>query len=119
MSLRRAIATVLLACVAAQASAHAFLDRAEPRVGSTVHPAPRELRLWFSQELEPAFSTVKVLDNAGRRVDSANARVDPADHSLLRVSLQALGPGVYTVAWRAVSVDTHATEGSFVFHVGE
>lgn len=119
MSLRRAIATALLACVAAQASAHAFLDRAEPRVGSTVHPAPRELMLWFSQELEPAFSTVKVLDTAGRRVDGANAQVDPADHSLLRVSLQALGPGAYTVVWRVVSVDTHASEGEFVFRVGQ
>lgn len=119
MSLRRAIATALMACLAAQASAHAFLDRAEPRVGSTVHPAPPELKLWFSQELEPAFSTVKVLDPAGKRVDSANARVDPADRSLLRVSLQALGPGVYTVVWRVVSMDTHATEGEFVFHVGK
>lgn len=119
MNLWRAIATALMACVAAQASAHAFLDRTEPRVGSTVQPAPSELRLWFSQELEPAFSTVKVLDTTGRRVDSANARVDPADRSLLRVSLQALGPGVYTVVWRVVSVDTHATEGDFVFRVGQ
>jgi methionine-rich copper-binding protein CopC len=105
--------------MAAQASAHAFLDRAEPRVGSTVRPAPPELRLWFTQDLEPAFSTVRVLDATGRRVDSANPRVDPADRSLLRVSLQALGPGVYTVVWRVVSVDTHASEGDFIFRVGQ
>jgi methionine-rich copper-binding protein CopC len=37
----------------------------------------------------------------------------------LTLSLDAIGPGVYTVAWRVVSVDTHVTAGDFVFHVGQ
>ena len=61
--------------------------------------------------------TLKVLDAQGKRVDKADARVDRADRGLLRVSLEALGPGVYTVVWRVVSVDTHVTEGDFAFHV--
>ena len=80
--------------------------------------APAELKLWFTEEIEAAFSTVKVLDAQGRRVDKADARVDLADRSLLRVSLATLGPGVYTVEWRVVSVDTHVTQGDFTFHVG-
>jgi len=108
-----------MACLAALAHAHAFLDHAEPRVGATVHPPPAEVKLWFTQELEPAFSTATVLDAAGGRVDKADMRVDPADRSLVRVSLEPLAPGVYKVVWRAVSVDTHATEGAFVFRVDE
>ena len=118
MNLPRAIGALLAACVAVHAYAHAFLDHAEPRVGATVRAAPAELKLWFTEEIEPAFSTMKVLDATGKRVDKADARVDPADRQLLRVSLDALGPGVYTVVWRIVSVDTHVTQGDFVFHVG-
>ena len=118
MTLLRVIGAMLTACLLVQAQAHAFLDHSEPRVGATVRAAPTELKLWFTEEIEPAFSTVKVLDAQGMRVDKADARVDRADRALLRVSLEALGPGVYTVVWRVVSVDTHVTAGDFAFHVG-
>ena len=119
MILLRAIGAVLAACLVVQAHAHAFLDRSEPRVGATVSAAPGELTLRFSEEIEPAFSTVKVLDAKGKRVDKADVRVDLADRTTLRVSLEALGPGVYTVMWRVISVDTHVTEGDFTFHVAQ
>jgi len=98
------------------AHAHAFLDRASPPVGSTTRSAPREVVLWFSERLEPAFSRVTVHDAAGTRVDRGNSR---AIGNQLRVSLGALGPGFYRVVWRVVSVDTHATQGDFTFRVGE
>src|SRR6202035_4968750 len=96
------------------AQAHAFLDHAEPRVGSTVQTAPRELSLSFTEELEPAFSTVEVRDANGARVDQGKARVIA---SVMRVGLKPLPPGTYMVQWHALSVDTHKTEGSFSFHV--
>jgi len=97
------------------AQAHAFLDHAEPRVGSTVPTAPRELSLSFTQNLEPAFSTVEVRDANGARVDQGKAQIS-AD--VMRVGLKPLPPGTYKVHWRALSVDTHTTEGSFSFQVG-
>ncbi|HBZ72805.1 MAG TPA: copper resistance protein CopC [Deltaproteobacteria bacterium] len=99
------------------AGAHAFLDHAVPRVGSTVSAAPSELVLAFTQELEPAFSTVEVLNEQGAKVDKGDVQVDPHDGTLLRVSLNPLAPGTYKVIWRVVSVDTHPTEGDFTFHV--
>jgi len=102
---------------APQAAAHAFLDRSEPRVGSTVHESPAELRLSFTQELEPAFSTVQVRDQGGVQVDKGDAQVDVGDATILRVSLNPLPPGTYKVTWRVVSVDTHPTEGDFTFQV--
>jgi methionine-rich copper-binding protein CopC len=97
------------------ALAHAFLDHAEPRVGSTVQTAPRELALSFTQELEPAFSSVEVRDANGARVDQGKPRIS-ADE--MRVGLKPLPAGSYKVRWRALSVDTHTTEGSFSFQVG-
>ena len=106
-----------LLLAAAGARAHAFLDRAEPRVGSTVRTPPSQVKLWFTERLEPAFSRVQVVDEAGRRVDRADAAVDSENQALLRVSLGEITRGSYKVIWRVVSVDTHITEGDFVFKV--
>jgi copper resistance protein C len=95
---------------------HAFLDHAEPRVGGSVAVAPRQLSLWFTQDLEPAFSTVQVQNAAGGRVDQGKPRIGPAN--VMHVGLRPLPPGTYKVLWHALSVDTHTTEGSFSFHVG-
>ncbi|HZI85130.1 MAG TPA: copper resistance CopC family protein [Casimicrobiaceae bacterium] len=103
--------------LASSAGAHAFLDRATPAVGSSVHGSPAELRLWFTQQLEPAFSSVQVLDRSGKRVDKGDPQVDRGDARELRVSLPQLAPGTYRVTWRVLSVDTHVTEGDFTFDV--
>ena len=99
------------------ASAHAFLDHASPRVGSTVRGSPPELKLWFTQELEPAFSTARVEDGARNRIDRRDSSVDADDPTLLRVPLPKLAPGRYRVSWRVLSADTHVTEGDFTFEV--
>ncbi len=96
---------------------HAFLERAEPRVGSTVKTAPSQVRVWFTESLEPAFSTLEVVSQAGERVDLGPARVDAASPALLQVPLKPLGPGTYRVRWRVLSVDTHVTEGDFTFRI--
>jgi hypothetical protein len=108
--------TALLSLVISTAAqAHAFLDHAEPRVGSTMPAAPREVVLFFSQNLEPAFSSVEVSDASGARVDQGKPKVNA---TTMRVGLKPLPPGAYRVRWQVLSVDTHTTEGSFSFHVG-
>ena len=42
------------------AEAHAFLDHATPRVGST-GPTPSRVELWMTEDLEPAFTTCESL----------------------------------------------------------
>lgn len=102
---------------AAGAHAHAFLDRATPAVGSTVRGPPSAVMIWFTEQLEPVFSTVRVLDQTGKQVDKKDRQVDSADRALLRVSLPPLPPGIYRVIWRVLSVDTHVTEGDFTFEI--
>lgn len=99
------------------ASSHAFLDRASPAVGSSVSKPPASITLWFSQELEPAFSTAEVTDQAGKRMDVGDAKVDPGDATRLHATLKPLLSGTYKVSWRVVSVDAHRTEGNFTFTV--
>ena len=99
------------------AYAHAFLERARPAVGSTVHGSPTEIRLWFTSPLEPAFSNVKVLDQSGRQVDSKDKQVERGDPAQIKVSVPALAHGTYRVIWHALSVDTHVTDGDFTFEV--
>jgi methionine-rich copper-binding protein CopC len=99
------------------ARAHAFLDHADPRVGSTVKDAPRVVTIWFTEELEGAFSKIQVLDAHGREVDKKDSHVDAAHHAMMSVSLPALPPGDYKVVWHTVAIDTHHTSGMFPFTV--
>jgi methionine-rich copper-binding protein CopC len=109
------LAEMLIAPAAVQA--HAFLDHSDPAVGSTVPTAPPVLHIWFTQELEPAFSWVKVSDKSGASVSDGPASVDPSNKQEMNVKLKPLQPGTYTVQWHALSVDTHTTEGDFTFQV--
>ncbi|HLI13077.1 MAG TPA: copper homeostasis periplasmic binding protein CopC [Alphaproteobacteria bacterium] len=110
-------AFALFISAAAGAFAHAFLDHATPAAGSTVKRAPSELKLRFTEELEPAFSTVRVVDAGGKQVDKGGGHLDAKDRTLLELPLPPLPPGIYRVVWRVVSVDTHATRGEFKFTV--
>lgn len=111
-----ATSALLLVLGTAAVQGHAFLDHAEPRVGSSVPTAPRQLSLFFTQDLEPAFSAMEVQNSAGARVDQGKPRFGPAN--AMHIALKPLPVGTYKVSWHVLSVDTHTTEGSFSFHVG-
>ena len=114
-----AVALTALLLGAGVAWGHAFLERAQPRVGSTVKAAPSQVRVWFTEALESAFSTLEVVNERGERVDRGPAHVDAANPAMLQVPLKPLVPGTYRVKWRVLSVDTHVTEGDFTFRVSE
>ena len=111
-------ASAPVAAAAPSVWAHAFLDHANPAVGSSVPTSPPVVTLWFTQDLEPAFSDVTVTNDAGQRVDLGNAHIPQGSPAELQIGLRKLPPGTYTVSWHVVSVDTHPTEGTFTFDVG-
>ncbi|HSZ58733.1 MAG TPA: copper resistance protein CopC [Tepidisphaeraceae bacterium] len=115
----RFLLPAIIVILAAQQSlwAHAFADHSEPRVGATVSKPPADVRIWFTQEVEPAFSRIEVVGPDGKEVDKKDTHVDPSDHHVLIVSLPALPPGTYKVHWHVVSVDTHHTQNDFKFVV--
>lgn len=127
---------------APQASAHAFLNAAAPSPDSVVHTPPREVRLSYSEPVEIRFSIFKVYRLSGgpgadvRTLHSAagdlvsaallkrgdeSARSDAGVANTTRTStdivvrLKDLEPGAYVLMWRVLSVDTHTTQGSFIF----
>ena len=114
----KVIASLAFAAVATAAFAHAQLQKATPAVGSTVNASPTEIRLKFSEGVEPRFSGIALAAPDGAAEAMGKPSVDPADNSVLVATIaQKLKPGVYEVTWRAVSVDTHKTQGSFEFTI--
>lgn len=116
--LRSVAAVAVFTLLPVTGFAHARLDHASPAVGSTVTQAPAEVSLWFTEALEPKFSTIEVRDAQGRLVQSGSATLARDNTAQLRVPLKALAPGTYKVIWRVLSVDTHRTQGNFTFRVG-
>ena len=108
---------LILVAASARLNAHAFLKEADPGVGSTIQTSPSEVRIRFTENIEPAVSSIQVFDASGKEVDKRDLHPDRSDHALLHVSLPRLGAGIYKVAWRVVSVDTHVTNGDFTFRV--
>ncbi len=115
--MKRIILLLILVAGSARLEAHAFLQRAEPAVGSTVQTSPSEVRIRFTENIEPAVSSIQVFNASGKEVDKRDLHLDRSDHALVHVSLPQLGAGIYKVAWRVVSVDTHVTNGNFTFRV--
>ena len=121
-SIRRTLVTLLISIAllgvgTRVARAHAFPERADPRVGSVVQGSPDTVRIWFDGELEPAFCQIVVTDGSGRRVDRGDARVDANGRRLLQVSVPTLMAGTYSVHWAVLSIDGHRTTGDFRFTV--
>ena len=99
------------------AAAHAFLDRAEPKVGSRIAAPPTQIRLWFTESLEPTLCVVKVDGPAGFGGAAAAQAPGGNAHALVATLRKPVPAGRYVVHWRAVSVDSHMTTGAFSFEV--
>jgi methionine-rich copper-binding protein CopC len=110
----------LLACctLSPLVFAHAHLKSETPASGATV-ASPAVLRLVFSEGVEATFSKVS-LSKDGTEVAIKSIATEAADKKTLIVTpAAALSPGDYTVQWHAVSVDTHKSNGSYGFKVGQ
>jgi len=79
--------------------------------------APTSVTITFTEGLEADFSSLTVEDESGQRVDLGDAHTAPDNRMRFSVGLKPLKPGSYKVLWRATSVDTHKTNGSYSFTV--
>lgn len=112
-------AGMILAAAPVAASAHGKLESAAPASGSTIDTAPDTLRLTFNEDLEPAFSSVKVSDASGNAVTHEKAKVDTSNPRVMTIALPKLASGAYTVQWAAMTADAHRTKGAYTFKVKE
>jgi copper resistance protein C len=120
--MKRLFALLLLSVLIAQpvaAWAHAKLVKSEPAQRAVLSQSPKQLRLWFNEALEPAFSIASVLDAAGKSVTETKAVVSASDARLLELTLPRLGQGVYIVQFQVLSIDGHTVKSGFRFHIRE
>ncbi len=97
------------------AMAHPHLRAAQPSPGGRAR-AVREVRLRFSEDLEPVLSTVHVESGSGEAVVEPHATVARGDPRTLVLRLRRKLPaGRYRVRWAAVGADGHRTHGSYWF----
>ncbi|MFJ6939238.1 copper resistance CopC/CopD family protein [Streptomyces sp. NPDC101132] len=109
-----------LVATAAPAVAHAALTASDPKDGSVVATAPAQVTLSFSEQVAMGEDSIRVMDPSGKRVDTGEQR-DLCDGTTVRYGVQlhaGLPNGTYTVAWQAVSADSHPISGAFTFSVG-
>lgn len=110
---------IIIAIPALPVQAHANLQRSEPSANARLDAAPQEIRLFFTESLEPQFSTVELRDTQGETLDLPQAQLDPNDDKQLILIPGDLEDGLYTVVWHVVSTtDGHFTQGSFPIIIG-
>ena len=114
MNIRISVAAFALCIISAPAFAHAHLKVSNPAADSSVASAPKELTLTFTEQLEPALSGVAVTNDKGQVVEAKPAVVSG---DTMTVTVKKLPAGLYHVAWHAVAVDTHRTEGKYDFTI--
>ncbi|NJP42925.1 copper resistance protein CopC [Actinacidiphila epipremni] len=115
-----ALVAVLLGS-ATPASAHAALLHTDPADGAVVQTAPQQVVLTFSEGVLLSADSLRVLDPAGTNVavGTPGHAAGKDSGSTATVALRpGLGNGTYTVAWKAVSQDSHPVAGAFTFSVG-
>lgn len=125
------------------AAGHAYLKASDPPEETTINAAPPAVRLIFTEPVEIRFSIFKVyrldidpgmemrrvnaaagalmsnvLQKRGDEADRADAGVNVESRTTTDVTMRLkpdLKPGSYVVMWRVLSIDTHTTQGFFVF----
>ncbi|WP_097970390.1 copper resistance CopC/CopD family protein [Streptomyces sp. gb14] len=111
----------LLLAGAGPASAHAALTGSDPADGAVVDTAPKEVTLSFSEAIAVGDDSIRVLDPSGKRADTDAEPKDLSEGSTVRYGValhSGLPDGTYTVAWQAISADSHPISGAFTFSIG-
>ena len=117
------VALLVLAAAAALALpaaawAHAALLRTDPVASRTINKAPTEVRLTYSEPVEPRFAIVSVTDAQGSQVTAGDPASVPGQPQTLVTPLRNVPEGWYLVFWRVISADGHPVRGAFTFAIG-
>ncbi len=101
------------------AAAHGYVVRALPEDRAALEHAPLRLQYWFSESLEPLFSSITLRDSAGAALAEGSVSPDNPLHMSLAVPAD-LPDGAYLVDLRpAFAGDGHVVAGTRVFFVGQ
>jgi copper transport protein len=114
------ICLILTCGITQEAYGHAFLTSSNPAPSQSLQASPANVETFFSEPIDIRYSEIKILDEAGKEVDSKDPRYVGNDQASLSVTVKPLNDGVYTVSTNVLSqIDGHVTKNAFVFGVGE
>jgi copper resistance protein C len=101
----------------AGAAAHSRLTKSDPAARAVLEAAPKELKLWFNEAVEPAFAKVWIVPANGPQI-SLTSRGDSSDRKLLIVTFPDNVPaGAVVIGYHILSVDGHTVDDKLSFTV--
>ena len=107
----------LSGCLTFEAAAHSRLVRSDPAARAALETAPKEMKLWFNEKVEPAFAKIWIAPAQGAQIPLVS-RGDSSDQKLLIVTLpNDLPAGPVNIGFHVLSVDGHTIEDKFTFTV--
>ena len=114
-----AIASGWLVTASVPASAHAAIESTDPANGELLEEPPSQIVLTFTEPPDLDLTIVSVVDSTSAEMPTGPPEPAPGSNREIRVRLDPVPDGVYTVTWRTVSAtDGHVTSGAFSFGVG-
>ncbi|MCC7206186.1 MAG: copper resistance protein CopC, partial [Anaerolineae bacterium] len=117
------IVLVILPALAAapRAGAHGYIVRVIPANSSVLDRAPARIRAWFSESLEPCFSSISLSDERGASIPLTDNGVLPESPTQLTARIvNPLPDGAYVIRLRvAFASDGHVFDERVIFYVGQ
>jgi hypothetical protein len=100
-----------------EAAAHSRLVRSDPAARAVLDKAPKELKLWFNEAVEPAFAKVWIVPAEGAQI-ALTSHGDSSDPRLLIVALpDNLPAGPANIGYHILSVDGHVVDDKLTFTI--
>ena len=112
------VAFVVALAVPALAQGHASLLATQPQASGVLSQPPTQVRLTFSERIEPRFAVISVTDAGGNQEIAGSPARAADDENSIFVPVKTLSQGWYLVWWRVISADGHPVRGAFTFAVG-
>jgi copper resistance protein C len=99
------------------AAAHSRLVKSDPSARAVLDTAPKELKLWFNEGVEPAFAKVWIVPAQGAQIP-LTSQGDSSDPRLLKVTLpDNLPAGPVNIGYHMLSVDGHTVDDKLTFTI--
>jgi methionine-rich copper-binding protein CopC len=99
------------------AAAHSRLVKSDPSARAVLDTAPKVLKLWFNEGVEPAFAKVWIVPAHGAQIP-LTSQGDSSDPRLLKVALpDNLPAGPVNIGYHMLSVDGHTVDDKLTFTV--
>ena len=99
------------------AAAHSRLVKSDPSARAVLDTAPKVLKLWFNEGVEPAFAKVWIVPAHGAQIP-LTSQGDSSDPRLLKVALpDNLPAGPVNIGYHMLSVDGHTVDDKLTFTI--